>query len=129
MTHRLLMIAVFAAATALAAAIPTMAVAGIHAVPVAAEAVSAKADACADSRAESTAESRAESRQEAPSLVIVTCKKKAQAGKLMPCPQAHALVPAALAAPAASDTAVTAPKSVGGFTQACPERLHRPPRV
>jgi len=125
MTHRLLMIAVFAAATALAAAIPTMAVAGIHAVPVAAEAVSAKADACA----ESTAEGRAENRQEAPSLVIVTCKKKAQAGKLMPCPQAHALVPAALAAPAASDTAVTAPKSVGGFTQACPERLHRPPRV
>ena len=116
MTRLLPMIVAIAAGIAFAAAIPTMAVAGIHAVPVAANAMSANADSCADGK------------RDVPSFVIVTCKKKAQSGKVVLCKQAHAVVPAAPHRPAVRVGVATACRTDAARADAGPERLHRPPR-
>lgn len=109
------MIVAFAAGIAFAASVPTMAVAGIHTAP-AAVAPPAMADVCADET------------KKAPGFVIVTCKKKAQAGQIILCPQVHAIVPAAL-----RSTADPAPEGPDCRTDtrradAGTKRLLRPPR-
>lgn len=116
MTRLLPMIVAIAAGIAFAAAIPTMAVAGIHAAPVAAKAAPTNAEACADGT------------RDTPSFVIVTCKKKERSGKVTLCKQMHAVVPAALCGPVATPPEEPVRRTETPHADACPERLHRPPR-
>ena len=115
MTRFLFMIVAIAAGIAFAASVPTMAVAGIHAVAVE-RAPSANADACFGEA------------KDVPSFVIVTCKKKSQSDKAIPCPRVHAMMPAALGSSAAPVPAVSDFHTDTRRADAGTKRLLRPPR-
>jgi hypothetical protein len=113
MTRLLLMVVAVAAGLAFSLAVPTLAVAGLHAVPVM---KAPSANACGD-------EVKGLS-----SFVIETCKKKSQAGKVILCPSVHAVVPTALRVPAAPVLEMSGCRADMQRDDAGPKRLLRPPR-
>ncbi len=113
MTRLLLMVAAIAAGLAFSLAVPTLAVAGLQAVP----AVKApSANACVDEA------------KDLSSFVVETCKKKSQAGKVIPCPQVHAVVPTGLRVPAAPVSEMSGCRADMQRDDAGSKRLLRPPR-
>lgn len=115
MTRLLLICVAIAAGLAFTVAVPTLAVAGIQAVPVASVSV-ANSDACTDEA------------RDLPAFTIELCKKKSQAGKTLLCQQLHAVVPAGLCSPVAPVAKAPAGRADMPYAEAGPNRLLRPPR-
>lgn len=113
MTRLLLLVVAIAAGLAFSVAVPTLAVAGLQAVPVA---KAPSSNACVDEA------------KDLSSLVIETCRKKSQSGEVILCPQVYAVVPAMLRS-AAAPIAETPPRSTDlQLSEAGSKRLLRPPR-